>query len=103
MRERSPSLSTVTPSGSPPSAYTTAVPIDPALHNSRFDTSRYVFTEQATDFTHPADHQTTSTFKNDKARAYRYEFDGLTVPELAGDAVPLSGTNPGRAGAEKIH
>jgi hypothetical protein len=94
---RSPSLaSTMSPPGSPPPTYATAVSIDPFTYDSRsnpLSPSGHRVTGKFAVADPIIDQKSTLENPHKETWAYRSNFDGVAIPELAGNTVVFSATN----------
>ncbi|UPX13348.1 uncharacterized protein EKO05_0003861 [Ascochyta rabiei] len=82
------------PPDSPPPAYALGVSDGRAQLNACRDSRPHIVTSRSTPVSQPADLKPVSSTENDQSWAYRFVSNDVTVPELAGDTVSFSGTNP---------
>ncbi|KAJ4365464.1 hypothetical protein N0V95_000399 [Ascochyta clinopodiicola] len=82
------------PPNSPPPAYVLEVPTGRAQPNTYPGPRPHIFTTQSTPALQNTDLKSVSSAPNDQSWAYRVDSSDMTVPELAGDTVSFSATNP---------
>lgn len=92
--QRSPSISsTLSPPGSPPPTYAAAVSVDSFAFDARPSPYSPPMNNASVIASPVTDRKDTLNGLHSEIRAYRSNFDDMTIPELAGDVVVFSATN----------
>lgn len=90
----SPMTSSLSPPGSPPPTYATAISLGPVLHHMPWSSSAQATITQDVAAISSSGRKETLDHTYSNNWAYRSNPDDMNVPELAGDTVSFSATNP---------